>query len=125
MTQAGAIKEWLKHFAANAVAGILHGLIGFGVALVLASFVPVQIPINSFQQLIHFALTVSAGSVILGSVLAVESDGSTFKANRVFHFVREAVYPSDRNNGSRYTISTSFGLSIASKKSWQDYIFYI
>jgi len=121
MTQAGAIKEWLKHFAANAIAGILHGLIGFGIALVLASFVPVQIPINSFQQLIHFALTVGAGAGILGSVLAV----STFKANRVLHFVREAVYPSDRNNGSRYTVSTSMGLSIPSKKAWQDYIFYI
>jgi len=125
MCERNALKEWLKHFAANTVAGILHGLIGFSIALILGAFIPVQIPINTFQQLLGFALTVGAGAGVLGSVLAVESDGSDFKATRVIKFVRRAAYPSSRNNGSRYNVSTRLGWTIPSKKSWQDYIFYI
>lgn len=125
MCQTGAIKEWFKHFAANLVAGALHSLIGFSVALIIGAFIPVQIPIETFRHLLTFAATVGVGSGILGSVLAVESDGDQFQATRVLKFVREAFYPSDRNNGRRYTISTRFGLSIASKKGWQDYVFYI
>lgn len=121
-----AFKEWLKHFTANAIAGVFHGLIGFSVALIIGAFIPVQIPIESMQQLIGFALTVGAGSGILGATLAVESeDEDKFKAGRVIKFIREAVYPTSRNNGARYTISGRYGLSIPSKKSWHDYILYI
>lgn len=123
--QKQAALEYCKHFTANMAAGIMHGLIGFSIALIIAAFIPVQIPVQTFKQLVSFAFTVGVGSGILGSVLAVESDGSTFKANRVVTFVRDAVYPSERNNGASYTISPSLGLYINKKKSWQDYIFYI
>lgn len=119
-----AIYEWAKHFTANLAAGMLHGLIGFSIALILGAFIPVQIPIDSLQQLLTFALTVGAGAGVLGSVLAVETDGSKFKATRVIEFIRRAAYPSSRNNGSTHTLSSRLGLVIHKKKSWQDYIFY-
>ena len=119
-----AVKEYLKHFAANAAAGMMHGLIGFSAALIIAAFIPVQIPVNTLYDLVGFAGTVGLGAGILGSVLAVESDGSTFKATRVITFIREAAYPSDRDNGGKHVVSQHLGLYISSKKSWQDYIFY-
>jgi len=125
MCERGAVKEYLIHFTANLLAGIMHGLIGFSIALIIGSFIPVQIPINNFTDLMLFSFTVGAGAGILGSVLAVESGGEQFKAGRVIRFVRNAAYPKDRNNGRAYTISRRFNLSIHRKKSWQDYIFYV
>lgn len=126
MTEKEAVREYLKHFTANAAAGILHGLIGFSVALIIGAFIPVQIPINSLQSLIYFSLTIGAGAGILGSILAVESTNEdNFKATRVLKFIRNAFYPSERNNGNQYTISDTFNLTIHRKKSWQDYIFYV
>lgn len=125
MCEKGAVIEYLKHFAANLLAGIMHGLIGFSIALIIASFIPVQIPVNNFTDLILFSFTVGAGSGILGSILAVEKGGGDFKAGRVLKFVRKAAYPENRSNGKAYTISRRFNLSIHRKKSWQDYIFYV
>jgi len=125
MAEKKAVIEACKHFGANLVAGILHSLIGFSISLIIAAFIPVQIPINSMQQLLGFAGAVGIGSGILGAVLAVENNGEDFQATRVLKFVRGAFYPSDRNNGGEYTISSSLGLTIHSKKAWQDYIFYI
>jgi len=125
MAQKEAVIETLKHFGANLVAGILHSLIGFSISLIIGAFIPVQVPINTIQQLIGFAGAVGLGSGILGAVLAVENEGDDFQATRVLRFVREAVYPSSRNNGSKYTLSTSLGWTIHRKKAWQDYIFYI
>lgn len=120
-----AVIEYLKHFAANAAAGILHGLIGFSIALIIGAFIPVQIPVNTLTDLTKFAGVVGTGAGVLGSVLAVESDGSTFKAGRVVRFVRNTAYPSERDNGGKHAISTRLGLYITSKKAWQDYIFYV
>jgi len=126
MTEKKAVIEYLKHFAANAAAGILHGLIGFSVALILGAFIPVQVPVNSLHSLIMFSLTVGAGAGVLGSVLAIDSENDThFKATRVIKFVKDSFYPSERKNGSQYTVSDTFNLTISRKKSWQDYIFYI
>lgn len=125
MCQKQAIYEWAKHFTANVAAGILHGLIGFSIALIIGAFIPVQIPINTYYDLMYFALTVGTGAGVLGSVLAVESEGDKFKATRVLRFVRTAAYPEYRNNGASYTISHGLGLVIHRKKAWQDYIFYI
>jgi len=123
MCEKEAVIELAKHFGANLVAGILHALIGFSIALIAGAFIPVQIPINSLNALLGFASTVGLGAGLLGMVLAVENDSSEFKATRVFRFVREAVYPESRRNGSQHRIFG--GLMISSKLSWQDYVLYI
>lgn len=124
MTQKQAVIETLKHFAANTAVGVLNFMLGFGIALMIGAFIPVNIPIDSLTELIKFASVVGAGSGLVGSALAVESDGSHFKATRVLSFIRDNVYPPERNNGAKYNISSYCGLSIHRKKSWQDYIMY-
>jgi len=123
MCEKEAVIELAKHFGANLVAGILHALIGFSIALIAGAFIPVQIPINSLNALLGFAATVGLGAGLLGMVLAVEDDGDEFKATRVLKFVKQAAYPESRRNGSQHQI---YGrLMISSKLSWQDYVLYI
>jgi len=123
MCQKKAVIEYLKHFAANMAVGILNFFLGFGIALIIGAVIPVQVPIDSLWQLIRFSFVIGVGSGIVGSVLAVESNGK-FKATKVIDFIRDEVYPEERNNGASYTLIRSWNLTIHRKKSWQDYILY-
>jgi len=125
MTELNAIKETAKHFAANLVAGMLHGLIGFGAALILGATVPVPIDIVTLKDLMWYSVTVGSGAGVLGAVLAVQAEAENkFKAGRVIKFVREVFYPAETENGGQYILSSSCSLSVKSRKTWLDYVLY-